>query len=438
MTTKLARDQVLASEFDTIILMTASAENRVGQVVKTKEATTGNGGGRTYDVVLTSAVTPDGDLIIIGVEDASISFVVREKDWPLLYDGSNAAVEMRAGARGALVRSTTLNQATAFNAVPSGVPTGLNKAYSNIRAWDVDIETSPTGSRRAIGQETHYDTDATMRVRHSTRSEGTPTLKHTDYYWQINGNNCMYVGSALGGVGASAISMGWFPQPMAFKVDFATATGTSTGVTNYWAADTVYAVGDQVALSDNDFVYLEVTAIAGDFKSDPTTEPTPTAIGTTGLVDDQVTWKVESRLMNSAKTLEAIPVMWMAESGNTGFGTMQPTFSFDFADTTNFQKINRYSSSAGVAAAGVSSLDNSTLLTTEINEVSTVAANAGVRLPTAAAGKKVSIVNNGANTLLVWPFSGDDLGAGTNTNTTLAVGVGIDFHCYGSNNWYSV
>lgn len=57
-----------------------------------------------------------------------------------------------------------------------------------------------------------------------------------------------------------------------------------------WVADTVMAVGAiRVPTTLNGYRY-RVTAIAGDFKTDASTEPTwPTTVGTT-VVDDQVTW----------------------------------------------------------------------------------------------------------------------------------------------------
>lgn len=76
------------------------------------------------------------------------------------------------------------------------------------------------------------------------------------------------------------------------------------------------------------------------------------------------------------------------------------------------------------------------LLTTEINEVSAVAnANDAVTLPNAIAGLEVFIINNGANTLEIWPYTGDDLGAGVNTATTLAAGSNVTFVAYNATNW---
>ena len=61
----------------TVLTMTNDASLAVGNAIKTKEYSTGNGGGGTYDVVLTSSVTPNGFNIIIGATDPLISFVLR-------------------------------------------------------------------------------------------------------------------------------------------------------------------------------------------------------------------------------------------------------------------------------------------------------------------------------------------------------------------------
>jgi len=75
-------------------------------------------------------------------------------------------------------------------------------------------------------------------------------------------------------------------------------------------------------------------------------------------------------------------------------------------------------------------------LTSSINEISTVAnANDVVTLPSATPGSRVIIINNGANTLQIFPASGDDLGAGVDTSTTLASGNNLEFWSYDSTNW---
>jgi hypothetical protein len=359
-------------------------------------------------------------------EGTSASTKLNQIDF-YLTETSGANSQILPTDRGLVFTSSIPNKRATFNSVPNGTPTGTNEAYSVTRLWAQDIVNNPTASRQAFGMETHYDTDKTMRSRISSRSEGSPTLKHLDHYWQFNGNNCFYLGTARGGIGASAVSLGFMtPEPSSFKTDFS----PTTGVTTLWAASTSYSIGDEVALLACDYVYLECTS-AG---TSGLTEPTAGKVGSTGLSDGGVVWEVHSRMQVSGA--DPAPPIWMDEDGTTGFGTMNPLVPFHFAGTVKFDEMSLRKVSAGIAAAGVSSLDNSTLLTSEINQVSTVAVNAGVRLPTAVAGLKVCIKNDGANTLKVWPFSGDNLGAGVNTNTTLAATASAEFVCYDATNWF--
>ena len=78
-------------------------------------------------------------------------------------------------------------------------------------------------------------------------------------------------------------------------------------------------------------------------------------------------------------------------------------------------------------------------LTTVINEVATVANTSDtVTLPTATPFIDVIIINNGANSLQIFPASGDDLGQGVDTAITLSGGSNIRFFTYNSTNWESV
>lgn len=75
-------------------------------------------------------------------------------------------------------------------------------------------------------------------------------------------------------------------------------------------------------------------------------------------------------------------------------------------------------------------------LTKEFNQVSVCAnANDTVTLPVAAAGKMCAIVNNGAQTLKIFPASGDNLGAGVDTATTLAAAGKAIFIAYDATTW---
>lgn len=99
----------------------------------------------------------------------------------------------------------------------------------------------------------------------------------------------------------------------------------------------------------------------------------------------------------------------------------------------------RHSIEAGITASTTQSQGQQPL-TKEVNEVSTVAnTNDTVTLPAALTyAKYCTIINNGANTLQIFPASGDNLGAGVDTATTLASGSNITFVNYDATNWESV
>lgn len=63
--------------FDTVDEMVNARGIKVGEEHRTAEFSAGNGGGGTYDVVLTTSVTPNGFNIIQSVADPTISFVLR-------------------------------------------------------------------------------------------------------------------------------------------------------------------------------------------------------------------------------------------------------------------------------------------------------------------------------------------------------------------------
>ena len=78
-------------------------------------------------------------------------------------------------------------------------------------------------------------------------------------------------------------------------------------------------------------------------------------------------------------------------------------------------------------------------LTRDINEVSTVANNNDtVTLPTATIGAYCLVINDGANTLQVFPASSDNLGAGVNTATTIRSGSRKLFIAYDVTNWEEI
>jgi hypothetical protein len=71
-----------------------------------------------------------------------------------------------------------------------------------------------------------------------------------------------------------------------------------------------------------------------------------------------------------------------------------------------------YSNATGITANAAADQASATALTEEFNNVTTVgAAGRSVKLPTAVAGLSVTVKNSGANSLAVFPFSGDSINA---------------------------
>lgn len=93
---------------------------------------------------------------------------------------------------------------------------------------------------------------------------------------------------------------------------------------------------------------------------------------------------------------------------------------------------------AGITASTNQAQGNGAL-TAEVNEVSTCAnVNDTVTLPAAVAGLRVVIINNGAQTMRIYPAAGDNLGAGIDLATTLAAGSNVVYQAYDATNWESI
>ncbi len=149
---------------------------------------------------------------------------------------------------------------------------------------------------------------------------------------------------------------------------------------------------------------------------------------------------------NGANTLQVFP----ASGSNLGVGTNTATTITPGSHAIWFSKNAtlwyqiagdrvRQSLTAAITASTTQTQGNGAL-TSDVNEVSTVAnANDTVTLPTAPSySRTVIIINNGANTLKIFPASGDNLGAGVDTSTTLASGSNVRYTNYNATNWEAV
>jgi hypothetical protein len=95
----------------------------------------------------------------------------------------------------------------------------------------------------------------------------------------------------------------------------------------------------------------------------------------------------------------------------------------------------------GLTAAGSSNTD-ALQLTAAINRVTTTAASTGVVLPSAmlTPGARVTVINSGANALLVYPGTGAQINALTATTGGFSVAAGgrADFIGVTNTNWFAI
>jgi hypothetical protein len=96
------------------------------------------------------------------------------------------------------------------------------------------------------------------------------------------------------------------------------------------------------------------------------------------------------------------------------------------------------STNNAVSAAGTTQ-GTGTALTNDYNVITTAAASSGVVLPTATAGRRVVIVNKGANTLTIYPASGGYIDAlALNAGIQLAANGTMELMASSTTQWYSI
>jgi len=103
---------------------------------------------------------------------------------------------------------------------------------------------------------------------------------------------------------------------------------------------------------------------------------------------------------------------------------------------SNIKKVPSDTTSGITAFAGGGQA-SAVLLSSNINEIATVATTGdSVKLLSAVAGLDVTVINNGANALDVFPNTGDQINAlAVNVALSLAAGSSLIFKAYNATNW---
>jgi hypothetical protein len=126
----------------------------------------------------------------------------------------------------------------------------------------------------------------------------------------------------------------------------------------------------------------------------------------------------------SVNDVSGIPSIEVLDNGTIKLGEYGGFVSFGVSQT--------------VTAAG-STQATATLISRNINNVTSVAANTGVILPSAIPGYRVLIRNSGANALRVYPNTGAQINTlGANAFLSLENGALIEFVSLSATQWYTV
>lgn len=94
---------------------------------------------------------------------------------------------------------------------------------------------------------------------------------------------------------------------------------------------------------------------------------------------------------------------------------------------------------AGTVTAAGTTQGDATTLTKTVNIVTTASAAQGVKLPTAAAGLNIKVVNTTAVTIVVYPNTSDVIDGGTvNAGVNLAPYSSVELVAQDTQDWYRV
>lgn len=119
------------------------------------------------------------------------------------------------------------------------------------------------------------------------------------------------------------------------------------------------------------------------------------------------------------------------------------TDKYESGDSPSFADLSLTGSfspsvAAAVTAAGTTQGD-ATTLTKTVNIVTTASAAQGVKLPSAAAGLNIKVVNTTAVTIVVYPNTSDVIDGGTvNAGVNLAPYSSVELVAQDTQDWYRV
>ncbi len=407
----------------------ATVDGTIAEAVNTTSITAGAGltGGGTGNVTLNVGA---GSGITVNEDDIGVDFLsppsaaVALDDTLLFADYS----ENNTIAKTAVRKLIELN-------APGGLDTQVQYNNNGIFAADSGYTYDGAGTATlstgiTVGDMTIIDAATTIIRFDGTTSAGVAPKINSDGSGNFN-LTAGVSGSETGGLGFGAAGVITFTFNGGRTITMSAVGGVVFGgnlslqrCSARPTASTTQTQGQGPILVD----YVNVETVAND--SDTVTLPTASA-GRFCVVNNA-----------GAKILKVFPASGddLGAGANTAI-TLQvgECYSWFTADATTWRPITgiiKNSVAAGITAS-VTQTQGQQPLTKDVNEISIVAnANDTVTLPSAQAySKTITIINNGANVLQIFPASGDNAGAGVDTAITLAAGANLRLVNYNITNW---
>lgn len=414
--------------------VSASVDGTISEEAATTTVTAGNGltGGGVGNVTLTVG---QGSGIIVNADDVAVDISSQTAIQAALDDEVLVAdVSDNNSIRKTKVRS--LVELSAPGGSNSHVQYNLNGifmgdsglTYDGAGTLSINTVTSTNGDLTLANNGTGI-TRVTGTNPVIAGSAGSSTIKNISFA----GNNIQLTGGASTSF-ISAAATGWTIQPGASQTCQINTGGMTLAGLQFFrsiaagvTASTTQTQGNGALTND----YNNVSTVAHD--NDTVTLPSAVAASFCFVRN------------NGANILQVFPASGddLGAGANTAT-TISPgaTAIWIAIDSTNWYQIVgvlRRTVKAGITASTTQTQGQGPL-TADVNEISTVAnANDTVTLPAAPAySRTVRIINNGVNTLKIYPASGDDLGAGVDTSTTLAAGSNVAYTNYNATVWETI
>ena len=187
----------------------------------------------------------------------------------------------------------------------------------------------------------------------------------------------------------------------------------------------------QLIIQDPDDTVFGNAVITG-YESDGAGNPDQQLwyLGSSSASNSAITF-LNRRNANLSLGTNGVTQIIITGDGNVGLGTPTPTSGLQMGD----DRLIAFDTNSAITASTTQSQGNGSL-TAQINEIDNVAfTDDTVTLPPAVVGISCVVINNGANTLQIFPDTDDNLGRGLNLSEQLEANETVEYVAYDATNW---